>query len=51
MENKNKSEEAENGNDWKAQINKPPKDLRPKTEDVASIKGHSFEDYQLKNLL
>lgn len=32
-------------------INRPPKDNRIKTEDVTCTKGHSFEDYYLKNEL
>eukprot|EP01125_Pyxidicula_operculata_P011207 TRINITY_DN3663_c0_g1_i1.p1 TRINITY_DN3663_c0_g1~~TRINITY_DN3663_c0_g1_i1.p1 ORF type:complete len:433 (-),score=99.38 TRINITY_DN3663_c0_g1_i1:243-1541(-) len=34
--------------EWKQNLNPPPKDLRPKTEDVTRTKGHEFKDYFLK---
>jgi len=34
--------------DWKNKLRLPPKDLRPKTEDVTATKGNDFEDYYLK---
>jgi ATP-dependent RNA helicase DDX6/DHH1 len=34
--------------DWKSNINRPQKDLRPQTEDVLGTKGNEFEDYFLK---
>jgi len=36
---------------WKSQLNLPPKDLRPKTEDVTATKGNEFEDYYLNRKL
>ncbi|KAG4105049.1 P-loop containing nucleoside triphosphate hydrolase protein [Neocallimastix lanati (nom. inval.)] len=36
---------------WKSQLKLPPKDLRPKTEDVTATKGNEFEDYYLKRTL
>jgi len=36
---------------WKSQLKLPPKDLRPKTEDVTATKGNEFEDYYLKRKL
>ncbi|KAJ3121686.1 hypothetical protein HK098_003482 [Nowakowskiella sp. JEL0407] len=33
--------------DWKATVNQPQLDNRPKTEDVTKTKGNSFEDYFL----
>jgi len=33
---------------WKTKLRLPPKDLRPKTEDVTATKGNDFEDYYLK---
>ncbi|KAK9241005.1 P-loop containing nucleoside triphosphate hydrolase protein [Lipomyces kononenkoae] len=36
---------------WKSQINRPKKDLRPQTEDVTDTKGSEFEDYYLKREL
>ncbi|KAK9473180.1 ATP-dependent RNA helicase dhh1 [Dipodascopsis tothii] len=37
--------------DWKTQLNRPQKDLRPQTEDVTGTKGNDFEDYYLKREL
>jgi ATP-dependent RNA helicase DDX6/DHH1 len=34
--------------DWRSQLNLPPKDERVKTEDVTATKGNDFEDYYLK---
>jgi ATP-dependent RNA helicase DDX6/DHH1 len=31
----------------KPKANPPPKDLRPKTTDVTTTKGHEFEEYYL----
>ena len=39
------------GDDWKEKINRPPKDMRAKTEDVTATKGNEFEDYFLKREL
>ena len=33
---------------WKQNLNLPPKDTRPQTEDVLNTKGKSFEDFNLK---
>ncbi|KAJ3081098.1 DExD/H-box ATP-dependent RNA helicase dhh1 [Quaeritorhiza haematococci] len=38
-------------NDWKKSLALPPKDNRPKTEDVTATKGNEFEDYFLKREL
>lgn len=35
-------------NDWKSQVQAPPKDMRYKTEDVTATKGNEFSDYFLK---
>ena len=35
----------------KPKANPPPKDLRPKTTDVTTTKGHEFEEYYLKEEL
>ena len=37
--------------EWKDQLALPPKDGRPKTEDVTATKGNDFEDYFLKREL
>ncbi|KAJ6801033.1 DEAD-box ATP-dependent RNA helicase 8-like [Iris pallida] len=37
--------------DWKAQLNIPPRDTRYQTEDVTATKGNEFEDYFLKREL
>jgi len=37
--------------DWKNKLRLPPKDARPKTEDVTATKGNDFEDYYLKREL
>ena len=37
--------------DWKEGLALPPKDMRPKTEDVTATKGNDFEDYFLKREL
>jgi len=40
--------------DWevvKSALRPPPKDMRPKTEDVTATKGNDFEDYYLKREL
>ncbi|KAI8609768.1 P-loop containing nucleoside triphosphate hydrolase protein, partial [Chytriomyces sp. MP71] len=37
--------------DWKKNVNAPPKDLRPQTSDVLATKGHEFADYFLKREL
>ncbi|CAN3374119.1 hypothetical protein DIURU_000944 [Diutina rugosa] len=37
--------------DWKQNLNLPPKDTRPQTEDVLNTKGKSFEDFGLKREL
>lgn len=34
-----------------AQVQRPPKDVRPQTEDVTATKGNDFEDYFLKREL
>ena len=39
------------GDDLKSGLNLPPKDGRPKTEDVTATKGNDFEDYFLKREL
>merc|ERR1740127_5066 len=39
------------GDDWKEKIQRPPKDMRAKTEDVTATKGNEFEDYFLKREL
>jgi len=36
---------------WKDKINRPERDLRPKTEDVTCTKGNDFEDFGLKRTL
>ena len=36
---------------WKTGLALPPKDVRPKTEDVTATKGNDFEDYFLKREL
>jgi len=36
---------------WKDQIKRPERDLRPKTEDVTDTKGNEFEDFGLKRTL
>lgn len=36
---------------WKQNLNLPPKDTRPQTEDVLNTKGKSFEDFNLKREL
>jgi len=36
---------------WKTELNLPPKDTRVKTEDVTATKGNDFEDYFLKREL
>lgn len=38
----------EENHNWKQNLNLPPKDLRPQTEDVTKTKGNEFEDYFLK---
>jgi ATP-dependent RNA helicase DDX6/DHH1 len=35
----------------KVKANPPPKDLRPKTTDVTTTKGHEFEEYYLQEEL
>jgi len=37
--------------EWKTGLALPPKDIRPKTEDVTATKGNDFEDYFLKKPL
>lgn len=37
--------------DWKSQVEAPPKDTRFKTTDVTATKGNDFEDYYLKREL
>ena len=37
--------------EWKNGLALPPKDVRPKTEDVTATKGNDFEDYFLKREL
>ncbi|KAA8898807.1 P-loop containing nucleoside triphosphate hydrolase protein [Sphaerosporella brunnea] len=39
------------GDDWKAQLKAPTKDLRPQTEDVTNTKGLEFEDLYIKREL
>ncbi|XP_002123307.2 putative ATP-dependent RNA helicase ddx6 [Ciona intestinalis] len=39
------------GEDWKANLNRPPVDTRQKTTDVTSTKGVEFEDFCLKREL
>jgi len=39
------------GEEWKSELTLPPKDVRPKTEDVTATKGNDFEDYFLKREL
>ncbi|OMJ28924.1 ATP-dependent RNA helicase DHH1 [Smittium culicis] len=41
----------DNSNDWKSQLDLPPKDTRLQTEDVTNTKGNEFEDYYLKREL
>lgn len=36
---------------WKVKLNLPPKDTRPKTEDVTNTKGNEFEDFCLHRTL
>jgi len=36
------------GEDWKENLNLPPRDERYRTEDVTATKGNEFEDYFLK---
>jgi len=36
---------------WKDNIKRPERDLRPKTEDVTETKGNDFEDFGLKRTL
>jgi ATP-dependent RNA helicase DDX6/DHH1 len=36
------------GEEWKQNLNLPPKDARPQTLDVTATKGNDFEDYYLK---
>jgi ATP-dependent RNA helicase DDX6/DHH1 len=40
-----------NEENWKKQLNLPPKDRRVQTEDVTATKGNEFEDYFLKREL
>jgi len=42
---------APQGENWKATLALPPKDVRVKTEDVTATKGNDFEDYFLKREL
>merc|ERR1712185_154903 len=37
--------------EWRSGLALPPKDVRPKTEDVTATKGNDFEDYFLKREL
>ncbi|KAK6469857.1 putative ATP-dependent RNA helicase ddx6 [Huso huso] len=39
------------GDDWKKNLQLPPKDMRIRTSDVTSTKGNEFEDYCLKREL
>jgi len=39
------------GEQWREGLALPPKDVRPKTEDVTATKGNEFEDYFLKREL
>ncbi|EKX44688.1 hypothetical protein GUITHDRAFT_71963 [Guillardia theta CCMP2712] len=39
------------GEDWRNQLQAPPRDNRLKTTDVTATKGNSFEDYYLKREL
>lgn len=39
------------GDDWKAQLKAPTRDLRPQTEDVTNTKGLEFEDLYIKREL
>merc|ERR1719230_2174169 len=43
--------EPEAAEQWKDGLSLPPKDGRPKTEDVTATKGNDFEDYFLKREL
>jgi ATP-dependent RNA helicase DDX6/DHH1 len=45
-----KKSEAQDDNDdsWKDTIQKPPKDLRPKTEDVTATRGLEWDDFCLR---
>lgn len=45
------SQNSSTNDSWKAEVARPPKDKRFKTEDVTHTKGHSFEDYYLKREL
>ena len=38
----------ENDDSWKDKIKKPPKDLRPKTEDVTATRGLEWDDFCLR---
>eukprot|EP00735_Rhodelphis_limneticus_P015463 TRINITY_DN972_c0_g1::TRINITY_DN972_c0_g1_i1::g.16110::m.16110 TRINITY_DN972_c0_g1::TRINITY_DN972_c0_g1_i1::g.16110 ORF type:complete len:408 (+),score=72.30,sp/Q7XMK8/RH6_ORYSJ/78.96/0.0,DEAD/PF00270.24/3.7e-40,Helicase_C/PF00271.26/2.3e-26,RINT1_TIP1/PF04437.8/0.057,Sirohm_synth_M/PF14824.1/0.42 TRINITY_DN972_c0_g1_i1:90-1313(+) len=42
---------AASGEDWKTQLQLPPRDTRTKTEDVTKTKGNEFEDYYIKREL
>jgi len=48
----NQQQQQSNTNqNWKNELTLPKPDLRQKTEDVQSLKNHSFEDYYLKREL
>lgn len=49
--NENKQQKQAGSEEWKNQLRLPPKDFRPKTEDVTKTKGSEFEDYYLKREL
>ncbi|OLY83564.1 ATP-dependent RNA helicase dhh1 [Smittium mucronatum] len=51
MTDTNSTTAIESTNDWKAQLDLPPKDTRLQTEDVTNTKGNEFEDYYLKREL
>ena len=38
----------ENDDDWRETIEKPPADLRPKTEDVTATRGLEWDDFCLR---
>lgn len=42
---------ADKNQDWEKQLQRPPADNRPKTDDVTKTKGHKFQNYLLKREL
>lgn len=45
------NQQLQEDENWKAKLNLPRVDARPKTEDVTATKGNDFEDYYLKRPL